>query len=308
MRIFHYLQKTVMSILNHFINKINLVRQKRKVIGILSGSETPHSYDSEIVFERLQEVFKPRCGYGYDSFSTWQRGVQRVQKLMERFEYLRQPGKSVLELGCGDGMTGQALAVYGHNVELVDMEDWRDSRAKYLPFNCNNISQQLLPFDSNYYDFVYSFNTFEHIDDPEAALKEIVRVSKQHGYIYIEFGPLYASPWGLHAYRSLTMPYSQFLFSDKFITRKLDELGIYDLGGRKSTLQPLNKWTVKDFTSLWDSQECRVVWSNSYEDLSHLNIITEYSKAFKGRGLTIDDVITQALVVVLKKNSNERDL
>lgn len=303
-RIFRYLQKTIVSILNRFINKIeqvNLVRQKRQVIDILSSTETPHSYDSEVVFERLQEAFKPRCGYGYDSFSTWQRGVQRVQKLMERFEYLRQPGKSVLEIGCGDGMTGHTFSVFGHDVELVDMEDWRDSRANNLPFNCNNMSQQLLPFDSDYYDFVYSFNTFEHLDDPEATLKEIVRVCKSHGYIYIEFGPLYACPWGLHAYRSLTMPYSQFLFSDKFITRKLNELGIFDLGEEKLMLQPLNKWTVKDFMSLWDLQECKVVWSDSSENLSHLNIIIEYSKAFTGRGLKIDDVTTHSLYVAMVK-------
>jgi ubiquinone/menaquinone biosynthesis C-methylase UbiE len=301
MKIFHYLQKTIVNNLNRFFNKIeqvSLLWQKRKVIKILSSSETPHSYDSDYVFERLQNVYGLLPEYAYDSFSTWKRGVQRLEMLLERFEYLRQPGLSVLEVGCGDGMAGHAFHVYGHNVDMVDKEDWREPRAKNLPFICRTLSKQL-PLDSDYYDFVYSFNTFEHVDNPETTFKETVRVCKPGGYIYLEFGPLYASPWGLHAHETLRMPYSQFLFSENFVNHKLKELGVFDLGKKSSTLQPLNKWKVKDFLSLWDSQECKVVWSNSYVDLTHLNVIVEHSKAFVGRDLTIDDVTTQALYVTL---------
>ena len=82
------------------------------------------------------------------------------------------------------------------------------------------------------FDIVSSFDSFEHMPDPEAALDQIVRVTRQGGLIFLDFGPLYASAWGLHAYRSLRMPFPQFLFSPEFINLRLEELGIPDWARR----------------------------------------------------------------------------
>lgn len=67
------------------------------------SSEEPQPYDSEEVFERLQQSYLPRTGYGYDSYSTWRRGTERALKLLKMFELLRKPGLSILDAGCGDG-------------------------------------------------------------------------------------------------------------------------------------------------------------------------------------------------------------
>ena len=44
---------------------------------------------------------------------------------------------------------------------------------------------QRMPFDDNYIDYIISSHTFEHIDNPELALKECIRVVKPEGLIYI---------------------------------------------------------------------------------------------------------------------------
>jgi SAM-dependent methyltransferase len=284
------------------ISHLKLKQRKRKVAKILSKPFPPQHYDSEAVFDKLQNAFDPVPEYGYDSFSTWTRGVQRVQSLLKKSIFLREPGLSVLEAGCGDGMTGHAFAVYGHQVELVDYEDWREPRAKGLSFACTNLDQRL-PYDSNFFDLVCSYNTFEHLDNPKTSFEELLRVCKPNGYIYLEFGPLYASPWGLHAYRTLRMPYPQYIFSEEYNMSKLKQLGIHDLGKKRRVLQPLNKWRVKQFVSLWTNSACEIIWSGSRIDVSHLPVVIRYSKSVTGLGLTIDDIITQALYVALIKRS-----
>ena len=69
-----------------------------------------------------------------------------------------------------------------------------------------------MQFEDETFDFVFSYDAFEHFASPENVLLEAIRVVRKRGYIYLEFGPLYYSPYGEHAYRSITVPYCQFLF------------------------------------------------------------------------------------------------
>ncbi len=113
-------------------------------------------------------------------------------------------------------MCGYLLSCYGHSVYLSDMEDWRAPQAQQLEFLQTEIEAGLI-WPDEYFDFIYSYNTFEHLKDPKTALTELLRVTKRGGLIYLNFAPLYASAWGLHAYRTLKIPYIQFLFSEAFI-------------------------------------------------------------------------------------------
>ncbi len=267
---------------------------------LLSQPLKPVHYDSERIFENLQCEYQPRPEYGYDSYSMWQRGINRVGNLMKSMEVLRKPGLSIFEAGCGDGMTGHAFFNYGHNVILSDNNDWREVRAKKIKFIQCDLCKEL-PYSSGQFDFVYSFNTFEHVNDPTSVLAELVRICKSGGYVYLEFGPLYYSPWGLHAYSTIRIPYSQFLFSKQFLKKKLNELGIYDLGKKSATLQPLNQWKVDQFEQLWKDHGCSIVYSRLLVDSTHLNLIQEFPRAFSGMNLSFKDVTAQAIYATLQK-------
>jgi SAM-dependent methyltransferase len=269
-----------------------------KISEILAKPEAPSFYDSEEVFEQLQNVYSiPE--YKYDSFSVWTRGMERARQLMQITD-LQEPSGKILEAGSGDGMTGYALSTFGHHVTLADGEDWRDNRAKNLPYlQCDLCSTLSLPSDT--FDLVYSFNTFEHLNAPEITLSELLRVCKPGGFIHLDFNPVYASPWGLHAYRTMHMPYSQFLFSPDFIDKKLKELSIYDLGKKRTTLQPLNKWRLAQFNELWQQSNCNIIDLHYSEDLSFIDIIAQFPDAFRGLNLTFEDVTTPGICVTLKK-------
>jgi SAM-dependent methyltransferase len=254
--------------------------------------------DSDELFNALQQAYDPLPEYGYDQFSTWRRGFQRALALLDHPD-LRKVGLVILEAACGDGMTGYALASYGHYCLLNDIEDWRDPRAKSLPFVLGDMCLGL-PLASGTFDLVCSYNSFEHVEDPEQALAELMRVSKKGALIYLHFGPLYCSPWGLHAYRTLRMPYPQFLFSPTFIDEKLRKLGIRDLGRQMSKLQPLNRWRLEQFQRLWRESGCLVESLSLHSEYAYLDVVKRYPQAFRGYGLTFEDVTITSISVLLR--------
>lgn len=286
--------------IRRWIVQHKLERRLNKVQRVISATGPSHYYDSEELFEKLQREYPPRGPYGYDAHSAWCRASKRVDSILSIPE-LRERGKAILEVATGDGMTGRLLSDFGHQVMLCDIEDWRDDRARDLGFEKCDVCETI-PFGDASFDFVYSYNAFEHLANPSSAFCELERVCRPGGMILLSFGPLYCSPWGLHAYRALRMPYPQFLFSRSFVDDKISQLGIYDLGRMMYSLQPLNRWRISQFRELWRNGSCVVLRECINEDVSHLDLILRYPDAFRGRDLVVEDLVTQGVRVLLRKN------
>ena len=276
--------------------KKRLVRMVERVI---ASGEPSRPLDCEELFGRLQNTYAPLPEYGYDAISSWNRASERVGEIISLLEP-ESSGERALEVGCGDGMVGRLLQVYGYEVVIVDIEDWRDARARSVPFTRASVCSGL-PFADESFDFVYSYNSFEHFSSPENAFSEIMRVCRPSGHVYLSFGPLYSSPWGLHAYRTLLMPYPQFLFSERFLEEKLEVLGISDLGRTSTELQHVNRWKVREFESLWNKPGLEVVRQVNRLNEKHLDVILDHPRAFRGRGLSYEDVVTYGLSVLLTR-------
>jgi SAM-dependent methyltransferase len=278
---------------------------------ILARTTAPLPNDSEEIFQRLQAQYSTRDYYRYDAFATWERGTERAIELL-RNTNLKDPGARVLEIGAGDGMVGAALGTFGHKVTINDIENWLDARARCCEFVPADVCSHL-PLDSDTFDLVYSYNTFQHLRDPARAFAEMVRVCAPGGWIYIHFGPLFAGPWGLHVYRILHMPYPQFLFSRDFITERLRREAVFsqyhvsnmvfDQGRVRATLLPLNEWRLRQFLELWKQQPCNLIKFETAADANHLNIIKDFPAAFSGRGLQLEDVTTSTLTVLFRKTT-----
>jgi SAM-dependent methyltransferase len=270
------------------------------VRAVLSSAEPHHFLDNEDLFSQLQLAYQPRPEYGYDSESCLRRGTDRARTLLS-ITNLTEPRARVLEASCGDGMTGWCLSSFGCDVHLHDLEDWRDKRARTLPMTLGDLGCRL-PLGEGSFDLACCYNAFEHVTDPAASLHELLRLARSGGSIFLDFGPLYASPWGLHAYRMLLMPYPQFLFSEAFLQRKLKELGIRDLGKECANLQPLNRWRLAQFEALWRDSGCEILGCKRFQaSPGHTDIVMKYPEAFRGLGLNYDDVTVQSLQVLLRK-------
>lgn len=275
-------------------------RHRMEVETVLASLSPPRLLDDEALFIELQSAYTPRPEYGYDSVSCWTRAVNRTVQLLKSPE-LSTPGSRVLETSCGDGMTGQLLTSFGHHVMLHDLEDWRDLRARQLPMVLGDLKAEL-PLLSGSFDLLCSYNAFEHVTNPVAALAELLRLCCAGGLVLLDFAPLYASAWGLHAYRTLRMPFPQFLFSEEFIQMKLQELGMWDLGKKQTALQPLNRWRLRDFDRIFRESGCEVVEYVRYPaEITLTEIILRHPAAFQGRGLEWNDVATEGVRVMLRK-------
>lgn len=270
-----------------------------KVSGVLSDPRNPVTL-SEAEFDDLQRRYKqwwPQ--YDFDAYSTGRRAYERALSFL-KLEPLRKPGKNILEIACGDGMSGTALSIYGHQVTLLDYQDWRDSRAHGQNFIQANLGEPI-PLPNSSYDFIFSFNAFEHIPDPALAINEMVRILRPGGFIWLDFNPLYASPLGLHAF-CFRMPYPQFLFSDGIIQSKLKALGLNDLGHEMEALQPLNRWRPQQFRDLWHRSDCNIIEYNESTDFNHLDLVLQYPQAFRGHNLSLDDLTVAGMCIVLQKH------
>ena len=252
------------------------------------------------ILDSLQQKYPYPPEYGYDPQSLEQRGKERAGEILS---LIRTRGKKInrfLELACCDGMVSCALQRKGKIVTAVDINpDGFDKRAvcegvKFFQMDAAHLRE----FEDESFDFVFSYAAFEHFAEPELVLKEAIRVVKRGGYIYLNFGPLYMSPMGLHAYRSITVPYCQFLFPKELLNDFAHAKGL----GR-TDLTEVNGWTLEDYRKLWDRYSHRLKKSRYYEylNVSHLDLIMEYPSCFKSKTKYFDNLTISIIEVLFKK-------
>lgn len=102
-------------------------------------------------------------------------------------------GAKVLDFGCGEGRSLAALLTAGYDAWGADIfipsgvsQEIRSRMALIPP------ATSLLPFPSDTFDFVFSDQVFEHVEEPEAVLKELTRVLKPGALSVHRFpGPFY---------------------------------------------------------------------------------------------------------------------
>ena len=98
-----------------------------------------------------------------------------------------QPGKSVLEIGCGIGLDSCQIAKYGLRLTAIDLTNVAvDTAAKR--FRDNKLDGQFLVGDATKlqfrdasFDYVYSFGVLHHARDTEKTIQEVHRVLKTGG-------------------------------------------------------------------------------------------------------------------------------
>lgn len=98
-----------------------------------------------------------------------------------------QPGRSVLEIGCGVGLDTYTMAGHGLNVTSVDLTEiavhtaHQRFRRHQLGGSFAVADAGCLPFPADTYDYVYSFGVLHHAADTPATINEVHRVLKPNG-------------------------------------------------------------------------------------------------------------------------------
>lgn len=132
--------------------------------------------------------------------------------------------EAILELGCGDGknllkMIKCGFDVYGVDTMAKKLKNLKNHRVKLI----DGVS---LPFCSESFGAVFSYQVFEHIEHLESVANELFRVLKNRGVVYSEFAASYPIV-DLHT----TMPLVHLFKNRKliyFIYRLFYRMGWFD--------------------------------------------------------------------------------
>ena len=122
------------------------------------------------------------------------RLVSGFYKTIKR--YLAQiEAKSVLEVGCGEGFVLEAARDI-LSPKLMIGSDYSDewvARARDMKRNVNLLvcDARKIPFKEESLDLVLAIEALEHIENPEAALREIARVTSKWALLSVPNGKIW---------------------------------------------------------------------------------------------------------------------
>jgi ubiquinone/menaquinone biosynthesis C-methylase UbiE len=245
--------------------------------------------------------YPPPPEYGYDARTLEVRGIERATQILQLPG--AQEAHSFLELGCWDGMVSCYLCRKGKKTTAIDNRDAGfDKRASREGVSFLQMDAADLRFEDESFDFVFSYDGFEHFASPEDVLREAIRVVRKGGYLFLEFGPLYYSPFGEHAYRSITVPYCQILFQKNVINDFANQERLNPID-----FSHVNGWSLESYRELWSrySHVLKRVRYHEMLDLSHLGLISTYPSCFKSKSNYFENFIVEGISVLFQKTDQE---
>lgn len=236
--------------------------------------------------------------YHYDAASLEARGRERAQTML-RLVRNDAGVDRFLDLGMWDGMTCLALQAAGKTVAGVDIRvEGLDERARAGGPAFAGMDAARLGFPDRSFDFVFSFNSFEHFPDPEAVLREVIRVLRPGGYLYLDFGPVWLSPKGAHQFQTISVPYVECLFTKELLTEYAAANDIKLMG-----FFWMNEWPLSRYHRLWAQyaeQMERVIYYEIY-NADHVDLIKRYPSCFKHKTSEFDDLIVSNIEALFRK-------
>jgi 2-polyprenyl-3-methyl-5-hydroxy-6-metoxy-1,4-benzoquinol methylase len=140
---------------------------------------------------------------------------------IEEWMGLEWKGKRVLVVGAGTG--AETVVFHRRGAEVHAIEPYAPGykitqlKAAQVGLPADRIKSSVaeaLPFNDSFFDFVYCYTVIEHVQDVEKTVREMIRVCKVDGLVYIQT-PDYRFPYEGH-YKS-----SRPGFSSKWFTRAL---------------------------------------------------------------------------------------
>jgi len=277
-------------------NRLLTIKRLRTKSIFQKAADTPPFLEMDML-ETLQQKYPFPPGCGYDAKSLEDRGVWQASKILHLSG--ANTAISFLELGCWDGMASCALRRKGKNTTAIDnRSEGFDERAFREGVRFFQMDATEMQFEDESFDFVFSYATFEHLTQPERVLQEAIRVVRKGGHIYLVFGPLYMSPFGAHAYRSITVPYCQFLFSKSLLNDFANQKGLKPID-----FNHVNVWSLENYRKLWSkySHMLKLVTYDEGYDLSHLDLIRKYPSCFKSKTNCFETLIVSQIEILFEK-------
>lgn len=108
-------------------------------------------------------------------------------------------GARALDVGCGVGQVVARLKDAGYEAHGVDVSEPNIERARAFSDRCQLYDGKKLPFPDQFFGKVGALNVLEHVEEPEAFIEEMVRVTQIGGSVVLS-SPNFFRALGLRDY------------------------------------------------------------------------------------------------------------
>jgi len=102
---------------------------------------------------------------------------RRVRILADAVALLLPPDARILDVGCGDGLIDSMIIRQRSDVSIEGIEVVIRPNVCFPVMKYNGLN---IPFNDNAFDTAICIDVLHHAKDPQALLREIVRVSRKH--------------------------------------------------------------------------------------------------------------------------------
>ncbi|HIA36852.1 MAG TPA: class I SAM-dependent methyltransferase [Flavobacteriales bacterium] len=126
----------------------------------------------------------------------WFKGRNKIILSLLKKQVSQRPLK-ILNVGVATGHTSELLSSLGDVVSVEPDEECCNFLTSELKLEVVNASGTDLPFENNQFDLVCAFDVIEHIDDDTSAVKELKRVCKSEGLVFVTV-PAFMFLWSIH--------------------------------------------------------------------------------------------------------------
>jgi 2-polyprenyl-3-methyl-5-hydroxy-6-metoxy-1,4-benzoquinol methylase len=124
-------------------------------------------------------------GNTYDKYGSNNPVVKRLMAGFERTLdelFVRAAPRSVLDVGCGEGVLTHQWAPRVERIVGIDLEDpaiqaeWAKRQAPNLSYRV--MKAESLPFEEGEFDLATAIEVLEHVPDPEHTVAQMARVAR----------------------------------------------------------------------------------------------------------------------------------